>query len=141
MKHKSNFINFSYFLELYKSKGCIRLRQLLNNLFILKECKLGDASSTVYLLKTNSKDGLIIIDTGIGVNFKKKLNKIGLNPKNIKHCLITHSHIDHLQGCKNLMNINPDIRYYMHQKDVKPTEMVINKENNINFAGKKHYNQ
>jgi len=44
------------------------LRQILKKFFILKECKIGEPSSIVYLLDTNSEDGLILIDTGIGFN-------------------------------------------------------------------------
>jgi len=109
------------------------LRQILKNLFILKECQIGEQSSTIYLLNTNSQDGLILIDTGLGFNFKKEIKKIGLDPKNIKHCLLTHSHFDHVDGCKDLIKLNPKIRFYIHIKDADATELIINKDQNINF--------
>jgi len=109
------------------------LKQILRNLFILKECKMGEPSSTIYLLNTNSDYGLIIIDTGLGFNFKKEMKKIGLNPKNIKHCLITHSHSDHLDGCKDLIKFNSTIRFYIHINDIEAAKSIINTEQNINF--------
>ena len=109
------------------------MRRILKNLFILKECKIGEPSSTIYLLNTNSDDGLILIDTGFGFNFEKEIKKMGLNPKNIKHCLITHSHFDHLDGCKDLIKFNPTMRFYIHVKDAEAAELFINKDQNIDF--------
>ncbi len=109
------------------------MRQILKNFFILKECKIGEPSSTVYLIDTNSDDGLILIDTGLGLNFKEELSKIGLNPKNIKHCLITHGHFDHVDGCKDLIKLNSSMRFYVHINDAKATELVVTKDQNMNF--------
>jgi len=109
------------------------LRQILKDFFILKECKIGEQSSNIYLLNTNSEDGIILIDTGIGFNFKKEVKMIGLNPKNIKHCLITHGHADHVDGCKDLIKLNPRMRFYIHIKDDEVTELIINKDQTINF--------
>jgi len=94
---------------------------------------IGEPSSTIFLLNTKSVDGLILIDTGIGFDFKKELAKIGLNPKNVKHCLITHGHYDHIDGCKELIKLNPKMRFYAHNKDSEMIESYINKDYDLNF--------
>lgn len=76
---------------------------------------------------------LVLIDTGIGFDFEKELAKIGLNPKNVKHCLITHGHYDHVEGCKELIKLNPIMRFYAHIKDSKMIQSYINKDQDLNF--------
>jgi len=109
------------------------LKEILKNLFILKECKIGEPSSTIYLLNTNSEDGLILIDTGFGFNFEEEMKKIRLNPENIKYCLITHNHFDHIDGCKDLIKFNPTMHFYIHVNDAEDAELFINKDQQINF--------
>ncbi|MFX1476639.1 MAG: MBL fold metallo-hydrolase [Promethearchaeota archaeon] len=110
------------------------MRQILKNLFILKECKIGEQTSNIYLLDTDSEEGLVLIDTGLNFKFKKEMKKIGLNPKNIKHCLITHGHYDHVDGCRDLLRINPKMRFYVHKEDSKTTELIINDNKNLYFT-------
>ena len=110
------------------------MKLILKNLFILKECKIGEPTSTIYLLNTDSEDGLVLIDAGFNFNFKEEMKKIGFNPKNIKHCLITHGHYDHVDGCKDLVIINPKMRFYAHKEDSDTTESIVNKDQNLNFT-------
>ena len=110
------------------------MKQIRNNLFILKECKIGELTSSIYLLNTESEDGLILIDTGFNFEFEREMKQIGINPRNIKHCLITHGHYDHVDGCKALFKINTKIRFYAHQEDSETTELIVNNDKNLNFT-------
>jgi len=101
------------------------LRQSLKDLYILKECKIGEPTSNIYLLNTCSEDGLVLVDTGLNFNFKNAMSRFGCNPNEIKHCLLTHGHFDHVDGCKELIDINPNIRFYTHINDAENTESIM----------------
>ncbi|MHA2180807.1 MAG: MBL fold metallo-hydrolase [Promethearchaeota archaeon] len=83
---------------------------------------LGDSGCSVYLINTNSNDGLVLIDCGMQLNMIKKINKIGLNPMHIKHCIITHFHIDHIGACADLKDYNKIVKFYAHELDATPIE-------------------
>ncbi|GAG81655.1 unnamed protein product [marine sediment metagenome] len=44
---------------------------------------IGNAGCSVYLINTNSEDGLVLIDCGMELNIIKRISKIGLNPMDI----------------------------------------------------------
>jgi metallo-beta-lactamase class B len=66
----------------------------------------------------DSKEGLIMIDTGWGEEdcsqFVTGMRKLGLNPSNIKLILISHEHLDHYGGVPFLKkNVCPDAKVAM----------------------------
>lgn len=83
---------------------------------------LGDSGCSVFLVNTNSDDGLVLIDCGMSLDMIKKISKIGLNPMHIQHCIITHFHIDHIGACADLKEYNKQIKFYAHQLDATPIE-------------------
>lgn len=83
---------------------------------------IGNAGCSVYLINTNSDDGLVLIDCGMQLNMIKKISKIGLNPMHIKHCILTHFHIDHTGACASLKDYNKLVKFYAHQLDATPIE-------------------
>ena len=83
---------------------------------------LGDAGCSVYLINTNSTDGLVLIDCGMQLDMIKRISKIGLNPMNIGHCILTHFHIDHIAICDELKRYNKKVKYYAHEFDADPIE-------------------
>ncbi|MHA2036738.1 MAG: MBL fold metallo-hydrolase [Promethearchaeota archaeon] len=93
------------------------MREIVKNVY-----HLGDSGCSVYLINSNSKDGLILIDAGMQLSMIKKISKIGLNPMNINHCIITHFHIDHIGACADLKDYNKQIKFYAHQLDAIPIE-------------------
>ena len=53
----------------------------------------------------------------------KNINSLGLNPKHIKHCIITHCHIDHIAICYELkVSLNESIKFYAHDLDADAIE-------------------
>jgi len=83
---------------------------------------LGDSGCSVYLVNSNSEEGLILIDCGMSLDLIKNITKIGLNPMEIKHCIITHFHIDHIAACSDLKNFNKKVRFYAHELDANAIE-------------------
>jgi len=83
---------------------------------------IGSSGCDVYLVDTNSKDGLVLIDCGMNFSMIKDISKKGLDPKKIFHCIITHCHIDHTAACNNLTEFNPKIRFYAHELDAEAIE-------------------
>ncbi|MFW9938898.1 MAG: MBL fold metallo-hydrolase, partial [Candidatus Thorarchaeota archaeon] len=83
---------------------------------------VGDSGCSVFLVDTLSKDGLVLIDCGMSLELIKKVSKIGLNPKDINHCIITHFHIDHIGACSDLKNFNKEIKFYAHELDADAIE-------------------
>ena len=85
---------------------------------------LGDSGCSVYLVDTNSDDGLVLIDSGMNIYLiVKNINSFGLNPKNIKHCILTHCHIDHIAICYELkVSLNENMKFYAHDLDADAIE-------------------
>jgi glyoxylase-like metal-dependent hydrolase (beta-lactamase superfamily II) len=83
---------------------------------------VGDSGCSVYLVDTNSKDGLVLIDCGMSLNLIKKIKKFNLNPMEIAHCIITHFHIDHIAACYELKQFNKKVNYYAHELDADAIE-------------------
>jgi len=83
---------------------------------------VGDSGCSVFLVNTQSEDGLVLIDCGMSLNLIKKISKIGLNPMNIKHCIITHFHIDHIAACSDLKDFNKKVKFYAHELDANAIE-------------------
>jgi len=78
---------------------------------------LGDSGCSVFLVNTHSDDGLVLIDCGMSLNMIKKISKMGLNPMEIKHCIITHFHIDHIAACYDLHLYNKKVKFYANELD------------------------
>ena len=94
------------------------MREVYRNIY-----HLGDSGCSVYLVNTESDDGLVLIDSGMSIPLIKKISKINLNPKNINHCIITHCHIDHIAVCYDLKDtINKNIKFYAHDLDADAIE-------------------
>ncbi|MFX0007414.1 MAG: MBL fold metallo-hydrolase [Promethearchaeota archaeon] len=83
---------------------------------------LGDSGCSVYLIQTHSEDGLVLIDCGMSLNLIKKISRIDLNPLDIKHCIITHFHIDHIAACYDLKQLNKKVNFYAHELDANAIE-------------------
>ncbi|MHA2281146.1 MAG: MBL fold metallo-hydrolase [Promethearchaeota archaeon] len=93
------------------------MREIIKDIYYL-----GDSGCSVYLVNTHSEEGLVLIDCGMSLNLIKKITKIGLNPQNIKHCIITHFHIDHIAICADLKEFNKKVKFYAHELDATPIE-------------------
>ena len=76
-----------------------------------------------YLLNCN--EGLILIDTGMRPSaierIEKELKTIGKNWKDIKICLITHKHGDHIKNLKKIKELT-DAEIIAHKGDAKTIE-------------------
>ena len=83
---------------------------------------IGDSGCSVFLVNTHSEDGLVLIDCGMSLNLIKKISKVGLNPMEIKHCIITHFHIDHIAACSDLKDFNKKVKFYAHELDANAIE-------------------
>jgi glyoxylase-like metal-dependent hydrolase (beta-lactamase superfamily II) len=83
---------------------------------------VGDSGCSVFLIDSESNDGLILIDCGMSLNLIKKIETFGLNPLNIQHCIITHFHIDHIAACSDLREFNNKVKFYAHELDAIPIE-------------------
>ncbi|MHA1915063.1 MAG: MBL fold metallo-hydrolase [Promethearchaeota archaeon] len=93
------------------------MKEIVKNIY-----HLGDSGCSVYLINTDSKDGLVLIDCGMNLNMIKRISKIGLNPQQIKHCILTHQHIDHIAICSDFKDYNMKVKFYAHQLDAIPIE-------------------
>ena len=92
------------------------MKKIIKNVY-----HVGDSGCSVYLVNTNSEEGLVLIDCGMSVDLIKKTNDQGLNFRNIKHCFLTHFHIDHTGGCFDL-NLNKQVKFYAHDLDADAIE-------------------
>ena len=71
--------------------------KLFDNLYAV-----GQEETVVYAITTS--DGVVLIDAGRSEKgvVPEGLEKLGLNPANIKYILISHGHADHYAGAKDL---------------------------------------
>ncbi|MFX1389762.1 MAG: MBL fold metallo-hydrolase [Promethearchaeota archaeon] len=100
---------------------------------------VGDSGCSVFLIDTNSSDGLVLIDCGMSLQLIKKISKFNLNPLDIKHCIITHFHIDHIGACYDLKAFNKNLNFYAHELDANAIEEEgHNKETAANWYGVKY---
>jgi len=83
---------------------------------------VGDSGCSVYLVDTKSEEGLVLIDCGMSLNMIKQISEKGLDPKDIKHCILTHFHIDHTAACSDLKTFNSQVKFYAHLLDAKAIE-------------------
>jgi glyoxylase-like metal-dependent hydrolase (beta-lactamase superfamily II) len=93
------------------------LREIIKNIF-----HVGDSGCSVYLIDTQSNEGLVLIDCGMNLEMIKKISKLNLNPMEIKHCIITHFHIDHIGACYDLKQYNKKVKFYAHELDAEAIE-------------------
>jgi glyoxylase-like metal-dependent hydrolase (beta-lactamase superfamily II) len=83
---------------------------------------VGDSGCSIYLIDTQSSDGLVLIDAGMSLQIIKDIDEFDLNPKDIKHCILTHFHIDHIAACADLKDFNNQIKFYAHNLDADAIE-------------------
>ncbi len=94
------------------------MKEIFKNIY-----HIGDSGCSVYLINTRSDDGLVLIDCGMSLNLIKKISKIDLNPMEIRHCILTHFHIDHIAACSDLKNFTKNkVKFYAHDLDADPIE-------------------
>jgi glyoxylase-like metal-dependent hydrolase (beta-lactamase superfamily II) len=83
---------------------------------------VGDSGCSVFLVDTHSEDGLVLIDCGMSIEMIKNIAKVGLNPKKIHNCILTHLHIDHIGACHDLSEFDSSVKFYAHELDAKAIE-------------------
>jgi len=83
---------------------------------------IGDSGCSVYLVQTHSEEGLVLIDCGMSLKMIKKIDRVNLDPMDIKHCIITHFHIDHIAACYDLKQFNKKVNFYAHELDAEAIE-------------------
>ena len=103
----------------------IKMRKVVDNVYIVKPYDPNAQGSCVYMVDTKSDDGLILIDVGMDIELIRVIEEDGFDLGEIKHCLITHGHIDHYGACHKLKDFNKDIKFYAHELDAEDNELKI----------------
>ncbi|MFH2058887.1 MAG: MBL fold metallo-hydrolase [Pseudomonadota bacterium] len=93
------------------------MKQIIENIY-----HLGDSGCSVYLVDTQSNNGLVLIDAGMDLDMIKQIDSQGMRFEDIRHCILTHCHIDHIGICAELTRKLPDIKFYAHEFDAAPIE-------------------
>jgi len=121
--------------------------RLENNIFLVGSGSLGFSISNpsdchVYLIRTSN--GLVLIDTGMGIDTKKitdNIQKEGFGINQINTILITHHHGDHIGGLSELKKItgarviaNKDIADFIRKGDEKKAGLEILKKKNKSLS-------
>lgn len=97
----------------------------MDNVYLVKPFDPNVPDCCVYMVDTKSEDGLVMIDVGTNFEPIQDIEKDGFTLKNIKHCLITHGHIDHYGACFKLKEHSKDIKFYAHELDSETIEQDI----------------
>ncbi len=93
------------------------MKQIIKDIY-----HVGDNECSVYLVDTQSDQGLVLIDAGMNLNMIKQISFHGMHFENIQHCILTHCHIDHIGVCAELKKALPEIKFYAHELDAVPIE-------------------
>ena len=93
------------------------MRKIIDNLY-----HVGDSGCSIFMVNSGTEGGLILIDCGMDIGLIQKTKNEGFKPRNIKHCFLTHCHIDHIAACSDLLAITPDVKFYAHELDADPIE-------------------
>ena len=93
------------------------MKEIVQNVY-----HLGDSGCSVYMINTESKDGLVLIDCGMSLDMIRSISKNGFDPINIQHCILTHFHIDHTAACHDLYLYNKNVKFYAHELDADAIE-------------------
>lgn len=106
------------------------MKLVYNNVYVVKPYDPNANDCCVYMVDTNSPDCLVLIDIGLDIEPIHAIEQKGFHMKNIKHCLITHGHLDHFGASFKLQEFNEDIKFYAHELDAaqieqKPTGQYI----------------
>ena len=106
------------------------MKKVIDNLYVVKEFDPNIQECCVYLIDSQSDEGLILIDAGIHAEPFHEIEKFGFELRNLKHCLITHAHLDHFGACAMLKEFNINIKFYAHelgatQIEQKPTGQYV----------------
>ena len=93
------------------------MKEIIKNIY-----HVGDSGCSVFLVDSRSEDGLVLIDAGMDLEMIKRIRSHGLHPEDIRHCILTHFHIDHIAICFDLRRFLSDIQFYAHELDAVPIE-------------------
>jgi len=96
--------------------------EIVKDVYVVKPHNPNEPGCCVYMVDTKSDDGLVLIDVGLYIEPIRVIEKEGFDLKDIKHCLITHGHIDHFGACHELKKYNADIKFYAHEQDAEKIE-------------------
>ena len=83
---------------------------------------VGDNECSVFMVDTQSDQGLVLIDAGMNLDMIRQVNSHGVRFEDIQHCILTHCHIDHIGICAELNRALPAIKFYAHELDAPPIE-------------------
>ncbi|MFX1308586.1 MAG: MBL fold metallo-hydrolase [Promethearchaeota archaeon] len=100
------------------------MKKIVNNVFVVKPYVPNSMDCCVYLIDTKSDDGLVLIDVGLDIEPIQEIEKKGFNLNEIKNCLITHGHLDHIGACNQLKSFSKDIKFYAHELDAEKIEQI-----------------
>lgn len=100
------------------------MKKIAPNIYVVKPYDPDSLDCCVYLIDTKSEDGLVLIDVGLNIEPIQEINKKGFAIKDIKHCLITHGHLDHTGACNKLKSLIKDIKFYAHELDAEKIEQI-----------------
>ena len=93
------------------------MKQIIKDIY-----HVGDNECSVYLVDTRSDQGLVLIDAGMNLDMIRQVSSHGMRFEDIRHCILTHCHIDHIGACAELQRALPGIKFYAHESDAVPIE-------------------
>jgi glyoxylase-like metal-dependent hydrolase (beta-lactamase superfamily II) len=99
-----------------------RMMEIVKDVYIVKPYNPNVIDCCVYLIDTKGDEGLVLIDAGINFEPIQALEEEGFKLSDIKHCLITHGHLDHFGACHKLKEFNEDVKFYAHELDAEKIE-------------------
>ena len=86
------------------------MKQIIQDIY-----HVGDNACSVYMVDTQSDQGFVLIDAGMNLNMIRQISAHGMPFENIRHCILTHCHIDHIGACAELEKALSGIKFSLRQ--------------------------
>lgn len=100
------------------------MKDIVDNVYAIEN--INPAQDCIpYIIDTKSNEGLVLIDPGLYIKYNQELEEKGFSVRDIRHCLITHEHLDHYGACFELEKLNRRIKFYAHELAVKEIEQKM----------------
>jgi len=81
--------------------------KIIDNVYLVGSGQIGlSHSSDCSLLLIDGGNELALIDVGVGIEIEKIFANIKEDPVNIEKVILTHTHADHVGGCKKIKKVS-----------------------------------
>ncbi len=103
----------------------MKLEKIISGVYYIEGEEEFMPDSHIYLIGEPKKHDLTLVDAGIFGKGEKKIKALkdaGIKLSDIKRIILTHTHLDHIGGLKEIMKHIPNIELWIHETEAEQLE-------------------